>query len=77
MSTRGAETFAKYHDEQASYGGVSWEFHARASTFIRDQDAAIRALSEALQLIKKNRAHLLHEEREAMESALAKAEALP
>ena len=34
--SRAAEAFAKYHDERAGYGGVGWEFHARAATFLRD-----------------------------------------
>lgn len=33
---RRAESFAKYHDKHAGYGGASWEFHARASTYIRN-----------------------------------------
>lgn len=31
---KAAKGFAKYHEEQAGYGGVSWEFHARATTHI-------------------------------------------
>lgn len=52
-----AESFAKYHDEHAGYGGASWEFHARAATFIRDIAAsmaeAINRANEAERTLAK------------------------
>lgn len=41
---RTAETIAKYHDEHAGYGGSSFEFHARAATFIRSSAAEAQRL---------------------------------
>lgn len=41
-----AESIAKYHDEHAGYGGVSREFHMRAATTLRDQEAGIAALRQ-------------------------------
>lgn len=38
-----AESFAQYHDEHARFGGASYEFHARAATFIRRAYTAGRA----------------------------------
>jgi len=40
---RQAEAFAKYHAEQAAYGGASREFHERACGFLRGVVAAGRA----------------------------------
>ena len=34
-----AESFAKYHEEHARYGGASQEFHTRAGSFLRGIEA--------------------------------------
>lgn len=34
---RDAESFARYHEEHAGYGGAGREFHERACTFLRTQ----------------------------------------
>lgn len=39
---------SKYHAEQARYGGVSWEFHARAQTFADEALDEIRRLRSDL-----------------------------
>ena len=62
MSNDKAESFAKYHDEHAGYGGVSWEFHARAATFIRDIAAAKdEAIARAEKAERSHRAMTLLE----------------
>ncbi|HZI06531.1 MAG TPA: hypothetical protein VEZ71_21050, partial [Archangium sp.] len=40
-----AESFAKYHDERASYGGASREFHERAASFLRTVVPDVAALA--------------------------------
>ena len=42
------ESFAKYHDDHAAFGGVAWEFHARAASFLRTQAERIDALTAEL-----------------------------
>lgn len=45
MKPRSGECFAKYHEEQARYGGASREFHELASSYLRtvadERDAAL------------------------------------
>lgn len=59
MSKQPEKTFAEYHAEKASYGGVSWEFHARAETFIRDQAAEIEALQAQVASLMADNAALV------------------
>lgn len=49
--TSPGEAFAKYHDEHAAYGGVSWEFHARAATFCRTAMARTEAEQAVLKAL--------------------------
>jgi hypothetical protein len=42
-----SEPFARYHDERAAHGGVGWEFHARAATFIREAEQRINVCHAA------------------------------
>lgn len=71
---KSAESFAKYHAENATYGGHGREFHVRAETFIRDVAAQAervpglvadlaertRERDSALDLLRSARATLKH-----------------
>lgn len=62
-----AESFAKYHDEHAGYGGASFELHARATTHIRSQAARAELLEARVAELTRER-DLLKYERDSEES---------
>lgn len=42
-----SKLLADYHEKEASYGGASWEWHARSSTHVLNQEAKLQALAAA------------------------------
>ena len=53
---RQADSFAKYHDEHARFGGAGREFHERASSFLRSQAHEVARLrARERELVEKAR----------------------
>lgn len=61
------EWLARYHAEHAGYGGASFEFHARAETYVRDLfEQVARLTKERDEAVKAERERCIEACRDAL-----------